>query len=75
MGGGLAMEPRILQKRSSFLSSNSDDGGIVSKGDTFEKMSRSANNNYSKNKGSGTQHPMIKRSNEKVISKFNETID
>jgi len=54
MGGGLAMEPRILQKRSSFLSSNSDDGGIVSKGDTLEKMSRSANNNYSKNKGTGT---------------------
>lgn len=74
MGGGLAMEPRILQKRSSFLSSNSDDGGIVSKGETLEKMSRSANKNYSKN-GSGNQQQLAKRSNEKVISKFNETID
>jgi hypothetical protein len=68
MGGGLAMEPRILQKRSSFLSSNSDDGGIVNQGDT-------SNNNCSKNKGSGIQKPLLKRSNEKVVSKFNETID
>ena len=47
-GGGLAMEPRILQKKSSFFSSYSDEGGT-----TDNAALKSGDNSYSKNKGSG----------------------